>query len=228
MAIPAGITAVTVTGTFVDAAGNPLSGYVSFTPSITAVTDDAIVPAREVRIPLDTDGKFETELAATDDADWAATDFTYLVKEVIGGALLRSYNIEVLAATVGDLDLSEITPVDTPVNPPALVYAGQYSYTFEAPTGGTTRVLGRVPAGITITAVRAYRVGGTGASVNVQNGSSDVLSSDLSVSSAGSWQAGSGLQNTAVSAGASLFAEVASVSGTPTYITVLVDWTVTA
>jgi hypothetical protein len=224
MAIPAGITSVTVTNTYVDAAGNPLSGYVTFTPSITAMTDDYTVPKVPVRATLDADGEISVTLAATDDTDWEASDFTYTVQEVIGGNVKRTFSIEVPVAAAGSgLDLSTVTPVDNPTVPPSYATTESISYVFENPSGANS-VVWRAPKALQITAVRGQRVGGTGATINVQNGVNDVLSADLSLTTTGAWQSGTGLQNTSVNNGATITLELASISGTPSKVYVQMDY----
>lgn len=130
MPIPAGITSITVTGTFVDASGVPLAGYVLFTPSITAAdpTDNAIVPMAPVRANLDTNGAISVALAATDDTTWAVPGWTYSVKVHLNTANVadRTYNIEVPAASAGGtLDLADAIEVDNPgVSTPFLLRTG--------------------------------------------------------------------------------------------------------
>lgn len=96
-------------------------------------------------------------------------------------------------------------------------------YLFEAPTGATSRVVLRAPIAATVTAVRGYRTGGTGAAINAQVNTSDLLAVDLSLSSAATWLAGPSVQNSTVAAGDSITVAVRSVTGTPTYVVVEVD-----
>lgn len=122
MTIPAGITAITVTGKFVDASGNPLAGYVIFKPSITAAdaTDNTIVPMTPVKVTLDGTGSFSVDLAATDDVTWTDPGWTYNVKVHIdvNGWTDYSFNMEVPAASSGGtLDLADVLAVDLPGTP---------------------------------------------------------------------------------------------------------------
>lgn len=94
---------------------------------------------------------------------------------------------------------------------------------FTTPTGAVSYVIWRAPRDCTVTAVRGYRQGGTGATINATIGGLDLLATDLSLSTATTWMAGPTLQNTAVSAGAALAVAVRSVSGTPTAVTIQVD-----
>jgi hypothetical protein len=77
-----------------------------------------------------------------------------------------------------------------------------------------------------VTNVRGYRVGGTGATINARrNGSSNHLSSSLSLSSADTWMDGGAVQNTAYAAGDKLEIMLVSVAGNVTQIGIQVDFT---
>jgi len=98
----------------------------------------------------------------------------------------------------------------------------------------SVHVLWRAPVACKVIAVRAYRVGGSGAVVNAQKNAADLLAADLSLTSADTWMGGSsGLAAAAVlhlAAGDTLKAEVVSVAGTPgpTAVTIQVDLLVDA
>ena len=82
----------------------------------------------------------------------------------------------------------------------------------------------RYPA--TVTNVRGYRVGGTGATINARrNGASNHLSSALSLTSADTWQDGGAVQNTAYVADDKLQFMIVTVTGSPTQVAVQVDYT---
>jgi hypothetical protein len=91
-----------------------------------------------------------------------------------------------------------------------------------SPTAGTHAVW-RAPVACHVTAVRGYRVGGTGATVNAQKNASDLLAADLSLTTADAWISSTTVQNDAMAVGDKLLLEVASVAGTPTEVTVQVD-----
>ena len=111
MGLPASITPVTVTCTYLLPSGDPATGAVSFTPSITAATTGTVVPVSPLTVTLDDAGALSVVLAATDDADWVG-GFTYEVVERIDGAPKRTYTIQVPAASPGGtLDLATVTPV---------------------------------------------------------------------------------------------------------------------
>jgi hypothetical protein len=84
----------------------------------------------------------------------------------------------------------------------------------------------RAPFACTVTAVKGYRVAGTGATVNARrNGADNHLASALSLTSADTWQDGGSVQNTAYAAGDRMEIMVVSVAGTPTQVSIQVDFT---
>jgi len=87
-------------------------------------------------------------------------------------------------------------------------------------------IVWRAPFACTVTNVRGYRVGGTGATINARrNGTSNHLSSALSVTSTDTWMDGGAVQNTAYVAGDKMEIMIASVSGSPAQVAVQVDLT---
>ncbi len=95
-----------------------------------------------------------------------------------------------------------------------------------SPTGAINVIVWYVPFACTVTNVRGYRVGGTGATINARkNGSSNHLASALSLTSADAWMDGGSVQNTAYVATDKLEIMVVSVAGSPTQIAVQVDLT---
>jgi hypothetical protein len=87
-------------------------------------------------------------------------------------------------------------------------------------------IVWRAPFACTVTNVRGYRVGGTGATVNARkNGTLNHLAADLSLTSADSWMDGGAVQNAAYAAGDKLEIMIVSVAGTPTQVAVQVDYT---
>jgi hypothetical protein len=122
MSLPATASTVTVTETYVDAAGEEVDGTVTFTPSVrvvvegTSITVDRVT-ARVVRGQLlNPDGDGPLLLAATDDPDLSPSGWTYLVVEKVG-SLRRSYNVS-LPASPSTRVLHTLAPVD-PVDPSA-------------------------------------------------------------------------------------------------------------
>lgn len=82
----------------------------------------------------------------------------------------------------------------------------------------------RAPFACTVTAVKGYRVGGSGATVNARrNGSEDFLASALSLTSADTWTDGGSVQNAALAAGDKVEIMIVSTTGSPTQLAVQVD-----
>ena len=94
------------------------------------------------------------------------------------------------------------------------------------PTGAVNIVVWRAPFAGTVTNVRSYRVGGTGATINARkNGTLNHLASALSLTSADTWMTGAAPQNTAYAAGDKMEIMLVSLTGSPTQIAIQVDMT---
>ena len=112
MTLPGDLTATTITGRFLDAAGVPLQGAVTFTPSadLTDDTGSVNVPAVTRRYVL-TRGSFQTDpLVSTDNDTISPSGWTYEVCITVGGLPPLTYSI-LLPASPSTVDLSAITPV---------------------------------------------------------------------------------------------------------------------
>lgn len=107
-------TLVTVTGTYVDAAGSPCSGTVAFRPVVPAGNSSTarIVYDLYVDTTLDANGALSVELVASDDPDWALdSPLQYYVLENITGRQQRGYMIQVEGP--GPVDLAASQPITT-------------------------------------------------------------------------------------------------------------------
>ena len=111
MPLPNNLTTITVTGTYLDIAGDPIAGQVKFTPRavLKNVTSNVILINSTVTVTLGANGAFSQALVATDDSDAAPLNFTYRVEEAfIGG---RTFDILLPSATVGGtVDLADVAP----------------------------------------------------------------------------------------------------------------------
>lgn len=109
MAIPANLSLVTVTGTYIDISGVPIAGQVKFTPRavLRNVTSNVILVNSTIVVTLDANGSFSQQLVATDDADASPVDFTYFVEEAFTGG--RSFDI-LLPAASPTVDLADVSP----------------------------------------------------------------------------------------------------------------------
>ncbi|MFC8038750.1 GDSL-type esterase/lipase family protein [Paenarthrobacter sp. NPDC057355] len=107
----------TITGTLLDAAGEPMHGYVTFTPDtpIVNVTDAGkTIPRVPVRADLDAEGKFTAELQPADAAGVNPQNFTYRASLYVYAAGQRPARPTEFSFTATDgatLDLADITPV---------------------------------------------------------------------------------------------------------------------
>lgn len=109
MSLGTNLSQVSVTGTYVDFAGNPIAGQIRFT--LTAFLqngiDDQMVAPSSVVVPL-VNGTFTTTLPATNDPDIIPGTFLYTVEESFVGG--RTYTISLPYDTVGTLDLIDLSP----------------------------------------------------------------------------------------------------------------------
>jgi hypothetical protein len=86
-------------------------------------------------------------------------------------------------------------------------------------------IIWEAPFACTVTNVKGYRVGGTGATINARrNGVSNHLSSALSLTSVDQWMDGGVVQNTPYALGDKMEIMVISVSGNPTQIAVKINF----
>jgi hypothetical protein len=92
-----------------------------------------------------------------------------------------------------------------------------------APTGPVSYVICALPKSAKVAAVRGYRSGGAGATINAQRNGLDLLPTDLSLSTDNTWLSGGSVQNTEASAGDSLTVSVRNVSGAPAYVSIQID-----
>jgi len=96
-------------------------------------------------------------------------------------------------------------------------------------SGGITAAVNvicwQAPYACTVLAVKGYRVGGTGATVNARrNGSSNHLSSNLSITSADTWIDGGAVQNASYALGDKLEIMIVTVTASPTQVGVQVNF----
>ncbi|WP_158689357.1 hypothetical protein [Streptomyces viridosporus] len=107
---------------------------------------------------------------------------------------------------------------------PAAATTLSKSLVITAPAGAVSYVVWRAPKACTVVGVRGYRVGGTGATINAQRNASDLLATNLSLSTASTWLSGPSVQNASFAAGDSLTVAIRSVTGAPTAVTIQVDF----
>jgi hypothetical protein len=113
MTLPDSVATATVEATFIDAAGNPRSGTVKFTPTTRVTVGSTGITVEPVTGYL-TDGVLSVTLAATDDADLQPTGWGYSI--VVNADSERYAFIAFLPAADSPINLFSLTPV-APVDP---------------------------------------------------------------------------------------------------------------
>jgi hypothetical protein len=88
-----------------------------------------------------------------------------------------------------------------------------------------TLVVWRAPFSCTVTAVKGFQDVGAGSVITACDNGTDLLSTDITISAAATWQDGGSLAHTAVSTGDSIAIKVVSVSGSPNYLVIQVEFT---
>ncbi|MFE0039424.1 collagen-like protein [Streptomyces sp. NPDC059015] len=144
MALPAGLSTVTVSGSFKTPSGAARKGKLLFTPEpavLTSATHDTLVLGTTEAV-LDADGAFSVTLLATDDADVSPTGWTYRVTERWHDAPGRSYPLSLPAAAPA-VDLADVAPT-APAEGEYIVVTGP-----AGPTGATGATGPQGPAGPT-------------------------------------------------------------------------------
>jgi len=83
----------------------------------------------------------------------------------------------------------------------------------------------QAPFACAVTRIAALRSGGTGCTMNIRkNGAQNLLSIDLSVSTAGNWMTGVGLQNATLGVNDSLEIMITAVTGSPAQVAVQLNF----
>jgi hypothetical protein len=138
MPLPGDVKLITVTGTYTDMGGNPLTGHVTFTPSVSPLTDStgmAIFEGAPVGASP-SNGFLSIVLPTTD--QFSPTGWIWRVTENLsnglpgaqGSRLSRSYAVALPSSLGATVDLSQLAPV-SPV-PPVISYgslAGSNTWT---------------------------------------------------------------------------------------------------
>lgn len=152
-ALPGDFTLITITGKFIDLAGNPVQGTVTFTPSYTKVLDDtantvSIVPIT-LTATLDVTGAISINIPATDDPDVIPVGWSYLVSYNFTDGFKQSYSI-VVPFDGGSFDLSDVNPVDPVVGLDAFVTFGELQVSVEAGIDAVIVISDTAPADTTV------------------------------------------------------------------------------
>jgi hypothetical protein len=104
------------------------------------------------------------------------------------------------------------------------VTRGTTFYKADGLTSAATVIAWRAPYRCEVIAVRGYRSGGSGATINSRrNGTDAHLASNLSISSANTWIDGGAVQNVTYEIGDKLEVQLVTVVGSPQQVAVQVD-----
>lgn len=121
MSLPADLSVITVTGTWLDPDSTPAAGEVSFVAgqTLSNQTDQVFVLTYDVTAVLDINGSISVDLPASNDPDWQPQGWTWTVSESIKGRpAIRRYSVVIpYNAPGGTIDLTALSPVP-PVNTP--------------------------------------------------------------------------------------------------------------
>lgn len=113
MALPGDWNTITLTGTFVDAAGTPLVGTITFNQGdvVKSPGSDMIVYPKTLSATLNGSGHFSIVLPRTNDPD-IEPEFVYTVTETFTGMSPRTYQLQ-LGMELGGLtvDLADLAPL---------------------------------------------------------------------------------------------------------------------
>ncbi|MES2347032.1 MAG: hypothetical protein V4641_05610 [Pseudomonadota bacterium] len=117
MSLPDNWTLITVTGTFIDRAGNPCKGSVKFGAQQRVVIDGVTVVPKSLVVDLDANGHFSIQLPSTNDPDiiypslqWAYTVYEQFAEGRVPYAIFVPFD-------GGAIDLATVAPV---IPPPVL------------------------------------------------------------------------------------------------------------
>lgn len=160
MALPPGLSTVTVSGTYKRPNGTPFIGKLTFRPEPAILTSGAYgtLVLGTVDAVLDTNGTFTVSLLATDDPDVAPTGWTYRVTERWNSAPGRNYPLS-LPAAAPTVDIADVAPT-APSEGEYVVITGPAGPTGPQGPAGATGATG--PAGATGAAGSAGATGATG------------------------------------------------------------------
>ena len=127
MALTADLSTITLTGTYVDLEGNPVSGSVRFSPqSIIKDTDqNQIIINAPITATLNGSGSFSVVLPVTDDTDVAPIPFAYGVEEIFSGG--RTFFITIPGGGAASQDIADFAPAVSGEDAANYVTQSQYN-----------------------------------------------------------------------------------------------------
>jgi len=113
VSLPVGLTTITVTGTYLTAAGTPLGGTVLFAPSVplTDMTGQAVLSANPIVAAVShSTGQFSVVLPCTDNADLLPAGWAYSVQVNVPGAAI-AFDAYLPSSWGSTVDISRLGPV---------------------------------------------------------------------------------------------------------------------
>lgn len=121
MPLPGDLTAIIVTGSYLDGAGYPLSGHVTFTPTADLLDSTGHVVLRAAPLTANlSSGVFSIALPCTDNATLNPSTWAYTVAEVISDGLnnlpTRTYTVQLPHTLGASVDISTLIPVNPPTS----------------------------------------------------------------------------------------------------------------
>jgi hypothetical protein len=111
MALPTTLSTVTLTGTYVNLLGNPISGSITFQPfTILKETNlNVIIMPSYINKTLDANGSFSVTLPVTDDTDVTPEPFVYTVVENFTNG--RTFKMALPSSLIGiAVNLADVLP----------------------------------------------------------------------------------------------------------------------
>jgi hypothetical protein len=127
MALTADLSTITLNGTYVDIQGNPITGFVRFSPqTILKDTDqNQIIINTPITIALDGTGSFTVVLPVTDDTDVIPIPFAYLVEEIFLGG--RTFFLTIPGGGDASQDIADLAPAVSTTEAVNFVTTSQYN-----------------------------------------------------------------------------------------------------
>jgi hypothetical protein len=122
MALPEGLTTITVTGTFLTAAGEPLGGTVLFAPTVplTDRTGQVVLSVNPVVAEVsDTTGEFSVVLPTTDNTALLPAGWAYSVQVGVPGAT-TAFDAYLPSSWGESVDITDLGPVPVIPTQPGL------------------------------------------------------------------------------------------------------------
>jgi hypothetical protein len=121
MSLPASLSAITVTGSYVNSDGTPATGVVIFRNkyTLTSVSSGVFVQLDDIEVELDATGAFTVAVPASNDPDWFPSPAVWnVIERTTSRSYSRSYNVLIpYNAPGGTVALASLAPVVTPPSP---------------------------------------------------------------------------------------------------------------